>query len=128
MGLSIYKRGQGKHTRLCSALGVGIIVVLGCLQLYRKLTATELNLWVVTMVPACLFLALAILVYWFLNKPSIVDFMISSEGEMKKVSWSSKSEIATSTFIVILVVVFMAVLFWFVDLVFQMFFMWLFGY
>lgn len=80
------------------------------------------------MVPVCLFLAMAILIYWFLNKPSIVDFMISSEGEMKKVSWSSRSEIATSTFIVIMVVVFMAVLFWFVDLVFRMFFMWLLGY
>jgi preprotein translocase subunit SecE len=128
MGLSIYKRGQGKYTRLCSALGVGIVAVLGCLQLYRKLTATELSLWVVTMVPACLFLALAILIYWFLNKPSIVDFMISSEGEMKKVSWSSRREIATSTFIVILVVAFMAVLFWFVDLAFRMFFMQLLGY
>ncbi len=128
MGLSIYKRGQGKHTRLYSALGVGIVAVLGCLQLYRRLTATELSLWVVTMVPVCLFLAMAILIYWFLNKPSSVEFMISSEGEMKKVSWSSKSEIATSTFIVILVVVFMAVLFWFVDLAFRLFFMWLLGY
>ena len=43
-----------------------------------------------TMVPAALFLLLAFLIYWIVNKPSIADFMIAAEGEMKKVSWSSR--------------------------------------
>ena len=53
---------------------------------------------------------------------SIADFMISAEGEMKKVSWSSRREIAVSTAIVISVVVLMAVFIGAVDLGFYMFF------
>jgi len=122
MVFDIYKRGQGKYTRLCSAFGAAIIVGLGCLQLYKKLDGTDLGLWVKTMIPAALFVALGLLIFWLVNKPSIVDFMVASEGEMKKVSWSSRKEIAVSTFIVIMVVIIMAVLLGFTDLTFQLFF------
>ena len=122
MAFDIYKRGQGKYTRLCSAFGAAIIAGLGCLQLYKKLDGTDLGLWVKTMVPAALFVALGLLIFWLVNKPSIVDFMVASEGEMKKVSWSSRKEIAVSTFIVIMVVILMAVLLGFTDLTFKLFF------
>ena len=122
MVFDIYKRGQGKYTRLCSAFGAAIIVGLGCLQLYKKLDGTDLGLWVKTMVPAALFVVLGLLIFWLVNKPSIVDFMVASEGEMKKVSWSSRAEIAVSTFIVIMVVIIMAVLLGFTDLTFKLFF------
>ena len=122
MVFGIYKRGQGKNTRLCSAFGVAIIAGLGCLQLYKKLDATDLGLWVKTMVPAVLFVALGLLILWLVNKPSVADFMVAAEGEMKKVSWSSKKEIAVSTFVVIVVVIFMAVLLGVTDLSFKLFF------
>ena len=125
MVFGIYKRGQGKYTRLCSAFAIAIIAGLGCLRLYRKLQARDWNLWVETMVPAGLFVALAILIFWLVNKASIADFLITAEGEMKKVSWSSKQEIAVSTFIVIVVVVLFAILFYFTDLSFQVFISWL---
>jgi len=80
------------------------------------------------MIPAGIFVVLAVLVYWLVNKPSIADFMVAAEGEMKKVSWSSKREIAVSTFIVILVVALMATLLWATDLTFRTFFIWLLGY
>jgi preprotein translocase subunit SecE len=122
MVFEVYKRGQGKYTRLCSAFGAAIIVGLGCLELYKQLDATDLGLWVKTMVPAVLFVALCLLIFWLVNKPSIVDFMVAAEGEMKKVSWSSRKEIAVSTFIVIMVVIVFAVLFFVTDLGFQLFF------
>jgi len=122
MIFDIYKRGQGKNTRLCSAFGVAIIAGLGCLQLYKKLDATDLGLWVKTMVPAVLFVALGLLIFWLVNKPSVADFMVAAEGEMKKVSWSSKKEIAVSTFVVIVVVILMAVLLGVTDLSFKLFF------
>ena len=122
MVFDIYKRGQGKNTRLCSAFGVAIIAGLGCLQLYKKLDATDLGLWVKTMVPAVLFVALGLLIFWLVNKPSVADFMVAAEGEMKKVSWSSKKEIAVSTFVVIVVVIFMAALLGVTDLSFKLFF------
>ncbi|MHC4587727.1 MAG: preprotein translocase subunit SecE [Planctomycetota bacterium] len=125
MIFTIYKRGQGKYTRLCSAFAAAIITGLGCLQLYNRLQATDLGLWVETMVPAGLFVVLALFISWLMNKPSIADFMIAAEGEMKKVSWSSKQEIAVSTLIVIVVVFIMAVLLGATDITFRTFFTWL---
>jgi preprotein translocase SecE subunit len=133
MIFGIYKRGQGKYTRLCSAFSAAIIAGLGCWQLYIKLEAVEWGLsrkaalWIATMVPAGLFVVLALLISWLINKPSIADFMIAAEGEMKKVSWSSKQEIAVSTFIVIVVVIMMAILLGTTDIGFRTFFTWLLG-
>ena len=86
MIFGIYKRGQGKNTRLCSAFAAAIIAGLGCWQLFKKLQATDFGLLVETIVPFVLFVVFALLIYWLINKPSVADFMISAEGEMKKVS------------------------------------------
>ena len=78
------------------------------------------------MVPVGLFVVLGLLIFWLVGKKvSIADFMIAAEGEMKKVSWSSRKEIAVSTFIVIVVVILVAMLLGVTDLSFQMFFDWL---
>jgi preprotein translocase SecE subunit len=133
MIFGIYKRGQGKYTRLCSAFAAAIIAGLGCWRLYIKLEAVEWGLsrkavlWVATMVPAGMFVVFALLISWLINKHSVADFMIAAEGEMKKVSWSSKQEIVVSTFIVIVVVVFMAILLGTTDIGFRTFFTWLLG-
>jgi preprotein translocase SecE subunit len=131
MVFDIYKRGQGKHTRLCSGFAIALMAGLGCLRLYDKLEAASWGLsvkatmWVATMVPAGLFVALALLIFWLVNKASIADFMIAAEGEMKKVSWSSKQEITVSTIVVIVVLVTMAILLGTTDIGFKMFFDWL---
>ena len=133
MFFGIYKRGQGKNTRLWSSLGAALIVALGCYRLYDWLQAAEFGLnpraglWVATMVPVFLFVVLGLLVFRLVNKPSIADFMIAAEGEMKKVSWSSRKEIAVSTFIVILVVFVSAVLLGVTDISFQLLFGWILG-
>lgn len=123
----IYKSGQGKYTRLCSGFAAAAIVGFGCWRLYQKLGATDLNPWVVYLAPVIVFAALAVLVYWLMNKPSVADFLIAAEGELKKVNWSSRREVAVSTIVVIVVVVFMALLLGATDLVFQMFFGYLLG-
>jgi preprotein translocase SecE subunit len=132
MVFDIYKRGQGKNTRLCSGFAVALMVGLGCLRLYDKLEAaswwglsTKANMWVATMVPAGLFVGLALLIFWLVNKASVADFLIAAEGEMKKVSWSSREEITVSTIIVIIVLVTMAILLGTTDIGFKLFFDWL---
>lgn len=131
MAFDIYKRGQGFYTRLCSAFGAAIIAGLGCFRLYEKLEPIRWGLSRTTalsiaiMVPAGLFVVLGVLIFWLVNKPSIANFMIAAEGEMKKVSWSSRQEIAVSTFVVIVVVVVVAALLGVTDTGFQMFFQWL---
>ena len=131
MVFDIYKPGQGKNTRLCSAFAVALMAGLGCLRLFNKLEAASWGLssratmWIATMVPAGLFVGLALLIFWLVNKSSIADFMIAAEGEMKKVSWSSRQEITVSTIIVIVVLVTMAILLGTTDIGFKMFFDWL---
>ena len=134
MVFDIYKRGQGKYTRLCSGFAMALVVGLGCLRLYSKLEAaswgmlsTRATMWIATMVPTGLFVVLAFVIFWLSNRPSVADFMIAAEGEMKKVSWSSRQEIAVSTFIVIVVVVIMGVLLGATDIGFRTFFSWLLG-
>lgn len=127
MIFGIYKRGQGKYTRLFSSFGAAIIALLGCLQLYRKLEATDFGLWIETMVPTILFIGLAIFIFWVTNKPSAADFFIAAEGEMKKVSWSSKKEIMVSTIVVIVVVLILSGLLGSTDLIFARLFMWILG-
>ena len=125
MVFGIYKRGQGKNTRLCSAFAAAIIAGMGCWRLYERLEAGDLGLWVETMVPVGLFVVSALLIFWLVNKPSVADFMIAAEGEMKKVSWSSRQEIAVSTFIVIVFVIVMAMLLGATDITFEVIFKWI---
>jgi len=131
MAFEIYKRGQGKYTRLCSAFAGAIVAGTGCWFLYEKLgvwltfLGREPRLWVSTMAPAGLFVLVGLFLFWLVNKPSVADFMIAAEGEMKKVSWSSRQEILVSTVIVIIVVILMAILLGVTDIVFRTFFSWI---
>jgi preprotein translocase subunit SecE len=118
----IYKPGQGKYTRLGTGFSVAVIIGLGCWRLYAMLNAADINLWVRTLSPVAIFVGLGVLTYWLLNKPSVADFLIASEGELKKVNWSSRKEVAVSTFVVILVVLVMGVILGVTDLVFRLIF------
>jgi len=123
MAFAIYKRGQGYYTRLFSALGGGTAAALGCWRLYEKLGGLDVSdntrILVQTLVPVGLFAFFGLLLFWLVNKPSVADFMIAAEGEIKKVSWSSRKEISVSTVIVIVVVVCMATLLALTDVFFQ---------
>ena len=123
----MYKPGQGKYTRLGSGFSVAAIVAIGCYLLFKMLAGSDVNLWISTMVPTAILVACGVFLYWLLNKPTVADFLIASEGELKKVNWSSRKEVAVSTFIVIIVVVVMAALLGMTDFVFQLIFQRLIG-
>ena len=122
-----YKWGQGKNTRVYTIVAVGILIAIGCWRVYQKLTASldvtmPLGLWTTVVVPMALFGALMLLIYWLINKPLVADFLIAAEGELKKVSFSSKREIAVSTFVVIIVVILMTTMLGMADFCFNLFF------
>ena len=121
MNLKIYKQGQGKNSRLWTAVVLLLIVAIGCWRLHLKLQAQD-NVWLETLVPALICAVFAAVIYWLSNIPAIADFLIAAEGEIKKVSWSNRKEIINSTMIVIFVVVIMAAGLGLVDLGFQIFF------
>jgi preprotein translocase SecE subunit len=61
--------------------------------------------------------------YWLIGrKPAVVDFMIATEGEMKKVNWSTWREIRGSTAVVIGLTIFIALLCSAYDFLFATFF------
>jgi preprotein translocase subunit SecE len=130
MAFELYKKGQGYYTRLGTAIGSGIIVALGCYSLFKKLDAITIGevitpgikTWIQAGVPTLLFLILGWLVFKLINAPRCADFMIATEGEMKKVSWTTRKEIITSTKVVIITVIIMAILLALVDVGFQFLF------
>jgi preprotein translocase subunit SecE len=121
MNLKIYKRGQGKNSRLWTALVLLMIVAVGCWRLHEKLQVSN-NPWLHTMIPAVVCAIFAGVIYWLSNKPTVADFLIAAEGEIKKVSWSSRKEIVNSTMIVIVVVAIVATGLGLVDIGFRLFF------
>jgi len=126
MALEFYKKGQGFYTRVGTATGVGILTVLGCNALRLKLGALSLDpqnqAWVKNGIPTVVLLILAWVIFKVLNSPRVADFMIATEGEMKKVSWSTRKEIITSTKVVLITVFLMATLLAGVDWIFYLFF------
>ena len=122
--LSIYKPGQGKWTRLGSAIGFGLLIVSGAGWVYEELTIFQSpNLLYIQLV-VCLGIILGFggLLWYLLNKPNIVEFMIATEAEMRKVNWPTQREITGSTWVVILGTLFLAVAIYLADVVCVFFF------
>lgn len=130
-GLSIYKPGQGYYTRVGTAIGAGILTAGMWNMLFNELEYYVDNdvpwtFYLQIGVPTLVAAVLGFLVYWIVGKNRrTCDFMILTEGEMKKVSWSSRKEVIGSTKVVIFTVVAMATLLFVVDLVFAIFFHWI---
>lgn len=62
-------------------------------------------------------------IYWFVGvNPSSAEFLIATDGEMKKVNWSTRRDIINSTGVVILWSVLLAAGLWVVDFLFSQFF------
>ncbi|MEM6854712.1 MAG: preprotein translocase subunit SecE [Planctomycetota bacterium] len=128
MGLPIYKSGQGYWTRVLSAVGAGTLVLAGAGWLYsispRFLPDTN-ELYFQAGLAAATIIGFGILIYFLLNKPRVVDFMIAVEAEMKKVNWPNKKEIMGSTWVVICGTFLIAALLFVVNLCFGQLFIWL---
>ena len=122
----VYKRTQGTYTRLGTAAGGGIMILAGADFLYRKLAFESDAGWTVylqTGIPLLALIMFGLLLWWLVGaNRKTCDFMIATEGEMKKVSWSSRSELIGSTKVVILFTVTMASLLFMVDMIFMVFF------
>jgi preprotein translocase subunit SecE len=121
MKIEIYKKGQGKYTRLGTLIGVMVIVVAGAKVASSALGGAG-NPFVQYGIPAVGIVAFGLLMGWMVNRQRVADFLIATEGEMKKVSWSSRKEVIGSTKVVIVTTLIMAAVLFVVDIVFQLFF------
>jgi preprotein translocase subunit SecE len=102
---AIYKSGQGYWTRIVSAAGFGLLIAMGTLWIWQKVGAGQQSAglrWTGIGLAAGFFLAVGATVFWLLGRNvRSVDFLIATEGEMKKVNWSTRREVVTSTGVVI---------------------------
>ena len=121
--IRIYKAAQGRTIRVGTAIGLAVVDLALCyyvgalLQTY--LGEAPYKTYLVYAVPAALFAALAIAEFLVLNRPAVVDFMVATESEMKKVSWPGRAELLGSTGVVLVTVVLLAALIFVVDFVFN---------
>jgi len=107
MALSVYKKAQGTAARGAAAVLAGALAAWGSYQMWY----TVFNWGVIPRTLATAMVALAfggLPVYLVLFNRHAVDILIETQQEMRKVAWSSRSEVLTSTTVVIMTVVFLA--------------------
>lgn len=127
-GLRIYKPTQGYYTRMGTVIGAAILIIAGAYFLYEDVGGQidpkkGYALYLRYGLSVAWILGMGALVYWVVGtNRKANDFFIATEGEMKKVSWSSRKEVIRSTKVVIATVVLMATLLFVVDVMFMQFF------
>lgn len=118
----IYKSGQGQYVRWSTSAGAGLLALAAANFVRERLTVVD-NVWVTTLVPVLVLVALAYLIFRFVGQHARVgDFLIATEGEMKKVNWSSRKEVWGATKVVIITVLALSILLFVVDLIFILMF------
>ncbi len=108
--------------RLGTAGAAGLVALIICYYVWSLLAGYvpkdfAYKVYVLYAVPALLFAGMALLVAKYLNQARAADFLIATESEMKKVSWSSKAEVLGSTTVVIMTVIILAAFIFLVDYV-----------
>lgn len=119
----IAKRGQGYWTRMGTA---GVALMLVALIAYdidvilRGQFQVRAN--VALGITAGVAAVMALFSWWMMNRSTSVDFLIATDSEMKKVNWTSKSDLWGATKVVILFMFLIALLLLVTDVVFGYFF------
>lgn len=126
--LRIYKPNQGYYTRVGTAIGAGVLIVAGAVFLFEQLgdlmdAKSSYYFPIRYGVTVAWVVILSAVTYWVtgVNRAS-VEFFVATEGEMKKVNWSTRQEVVRSTKVVIVTVVLMAILLFVVDVMFMLLF------
>lgn len=125
---SIYKSGQGYWTRMLTAAAAALLLALICHWLYATVLvrwakvegSKEFGLTVPHRIGivAAFAIAIMILAWRQLNKPRVVDFLIATESEMKKVNWTDRKALIGSTKVVIIFMFLIAIILFLFDILF----------
>lgn len=108
-----YKPKQGWNTRLYTGIGLGLIVAFGVWRLHEMLI--ESSLAVRFGVPAVTGAVLGWLIYRIVQYPQFAEFLIATEAEMNKVSWTTKEDLYRSSIVVLATVAVLAIYLYVVD-------------
>jgi preprotein translocase subunit SecE len=98
----VYKRSQGRRLRYLTAGAIAVFVAWGLWRLSLELDTANQSVWVMYGVPTALAAIAAWAIFRLVNWPRFADFLIATEAEMAKVSWSTKTELKRATLVVVL--------------------------
>lgn len=134
-----YKPTQGWYARLWTGIGLGTLFALGVWRLYDMLKPLGRTTFAVRPsgtagagglselfeglsiplarlgIPVLVGVALAWFVVRLIHYPPFADFLIATEAEMNKVSWTSKADLQRATAVVLVTVALMSVFLFGVD-------------
>lgn len=116
-----YKPTQGWYARLLTGLGLGVVALAGIVRLAQTQLDGERfsGPWMQYGLPVGLVALFGWVIFRLVHYPPFADFLIATEAEMNKVSWTTKDELKRATIVVIGTVVVMAMYLLVVDLVWQ---------
>ena len=109
----LYKPMQGWYARVYTALALGLIAAAGGMRVYEA--SNEYNAYWRFGLPALFAVVFGWLIFRIVQFPPFAEFLIATEAEMNKVSWTSKEDLIRSTTVVLMSVVLMAVFLFVVD-------------
>jgi preprotein translocase subunit SecE len=122
VGFQLYKSGQGRYLRGGTGVAAALVDLVFCYYLWtllsRYLVENVYKPYLEYGIPAAVFAVLGVAVFFYVNKPNVVDFLVATETEMKKVSWSSRAELTGSTAVVIITVFALALFIYVADTIF----------
>lgn len=101
---AIYKHGQGYNTRMGTVAGAALVILVTAYFLYTYMPTWGVPRNVTLGVVSLVVVGLALVAFMVINKPVVADFLIATDGEMKKVNWTTRKELIGSTKVVILFV------------------------
>jgi preprotein translocase SecE subunit len=126
-----YKPSQGQRVRRGTILGILVVAASGIYTLLRRnplfgdwqIEAPFVDDWYWVLLPYqryTLPLLIAVGALWIawrvVNFPPFADFLIATEAEMNKVSWTTRKRLVQDTIVVLTTVVLMTLFLFFVDI------------
>src|SRR5579872_6201893 len=96
---AIYKPRQGWYARLNTGLGLGQIVLAGAYQVWQA-SLEYAPLWRFGL-PVAFAAILGWVILRIVHFPPFADFLIATEAEMNKVSWTTKDDLVRATTVVL---------------------------
>ena len=111
--VDLYKPMQGWYARVYTAVGLGVVVAAGAWKMSES--TLEYAPLLRFGLPAAFAAVLGWVVFRIVHFPPFAEFLIATEAEMNKVSWTSKDDLIRATTVVLTTVVLMAVFLFLVD-------------
>ena len=126
MALGIYKKGQGYYTRLCTSIAYALLVAMGAWWVWQQFVGVDLGfppIYASAGAAVIVIGVFGVIGFWLVGRRArTVDFLVATEGEMKKVNWSTRQEVAGSTVVVICFAIGVSLFCKLFDLIFVFFF------